>query len=178
MQKASKLIDNFLNVIIATALSLIVILVFTNVVLRYIFSSGIIWSQELSRYLFVWLVFIGAIAAFKENQHLAVDMLVRKLPKKLKKISIVVSYLLMLMILVLILQGSWEMTILNLDSTSPATGLPLSVIYVMGIVMSISMGFILLINLFRLLTNKVSVDELIPRNESEELIELHQEDRD
>ena len=56
-----------------------VILVFGNVVLRYGFNSGIAISEELSRWLLVWLTFLGAIVALREHAHLGVDTLVRAL---------------------------------------------------------------------------------------------------
>ena len=50
-----------------------VVLVFGNVVLRYGFNSGITVSEELSRWLLVWLTFLGAIVAVREHAHLGVD---------------------------------------------------------------------------------------------------------
>ena len=57
-----------------------VVLVFGNVVLRYAFNTGITVSEEVSRWLFVWLTFLGAIVAMQEHGHLGVDMLVARLP--------------------------------------------------------------------------------------------------
>lgn len=65
MNKISRILENSLNIIMATALAIMVVLVFGNVVLRYFFNSGITWSEEMSRYLFIWLTFLGAIGAFK-----------------------------------------------------------------------------------------------------------------
>ena len=90
-----------------------VVLVFGNVVLRYAFNSGITVSEELSRLLFVWLTFLGAIVALREHGHLGVDMLVKRLPPAGKKICLVVSQLLMLYVTWLFLQGSWEQTMIN-----------------------------------------------------------------
>ena len=61
-------------------LAVMVVLVFGNVVLRYGFNLGITVSEELSRLLFVWLTFLGAIVALREHGHLGVDMLVSRLP--------------------------------------------------------------------------------------------------
>jgi TRAP-type transport system small permease protein len=57
-----------------------VVLVFGNVVLRYGFNLGITVSEEISRWLFVWLTFLGAIVAMREHGHLGVDTLVKRLP--------------------------------------------------------------------------------------------------
>ena len=64
---------------IAAMLAVMVVLVFGNVVLRYVFNSGISVSEELSRWLFVWLTFLGAVVALHERAHLGSDMLVGRL---------------------------------------------------------------------------------------------------
>ena len=71
---------HLLKIAIALCLALMVVLVFGNVVLRYAFNMGITVSEELSRFLFVWLTFLGAIVAFREHGHLGVDMVVSRLP--------------------------------------------------------------------------------------------------
>lgn len=127
------------------------ILVFGNVVLRYIFNSGITWSEEMSRFLFVWLVFLGAIVALKENMHLGVDIVINALSRKVKKVVFIVSNLLVLYVLWLLLNGSWKMAVLNMDSKAPATGTPLGLVYGIGVVTSIGMAIIVLVNMFRML---------------------------
>ena len=77
-----KLIDGycqFIGYLIAAALAVMVVLVFGNVVMRYAFNSGFTVSEELSRWLFVWLTFLGAVIALRDNAHLGTDMLVGKL---------------------------------------------------------------------------------------------------
>ncbi len=74
-----RLIDGYcklLEWLIVIALATMVVLVFGNVVLRYAFNSGITVSEEVSRWLFVWLTFLGAIVALKEHGHLGTDMLI------------------------------------------------------------------------------------------------------
>ena len=85
-----------LKVAIALCLLAMVVLVFSNVVLRYVFNSGIATSEELSRWLLVWLTFLGAIVALRQHAHLGVDTLIRALPPKGKFVCFVASYLLML----------------------------------------------------------------------------------
>lgn len=154
MRKAGKALSSLLNFSIAGTLALMSLLVFLNVILRYVFNSGITWSEELSRFLFVWMVFLGAIAALKDNMHLAVTILLDRLPAKAKKFCLVLSHLLILFVLCLLLDGSWKMTVLNLDSKAPATGLPLAFVYGIGMVTGISMAVIVLRRLLRLLLNR------------------------
>ena len=80
MARIIDLYCQILKCVIAICLAVMVVLVFGNVVLRYVFNSGITMSEELSRWLMVWLTFLGAIVALREHAHLGVDTLVRALP--------------------------------------------------------------------------------------------------
>lgn len=171
MKKASSALSQLLNGVLAFALAAMSILVFVNVILRYAFNSGITWSEEMARFLFIWMTFLGAIAGLKDNDHLGVDMLIKKLPYKLKKVVFVISNLLVLYILWLVLDGSYKMTLLNMDSKAPATGLPMSFIYGTGIVTSIGMGMIVIYHLYRTLFKKATEEELSMTKESEELLD-------
>lgn len=155
-QKLSKFFNHVLNGAIAISLASMAILVFGNVILRYAFNSGITWSEEMSRFLFVWMVFFGAIAALKDNMHLGVDLLVNALPRPLKKGVFMVSNILVIYLLWLLLDGSWKMTVLNMDSAAPATGMPLAYVYGVGIIASVSMAAIILLNMYRVLFSKDS----------------------
>src|SRR2546423_506890 len=97
-----------LKVAIALCLAAMVVLVFSNVVLRYVFNSGIAMSEELSRWLLVWLTFLGAIVALRQHAHLGVDTLVRALPPRGRFICFMLSYLLMLYADALLTLGSWK----------------------------------------------------------------------
>jgi TRAP-type C4-dicarboxylate transport system permease small subunit len=163
---------HLLKIIIVLCLALMVVLVFGNVVLRYAFNMGLTTSEELSRFLFVWLTFLGAIVALREHGHLGVDMLVQRLPAGGKKICLIVSILLMLYITWLMLQGSWQQTVINLDVKSPAAGLSMGLLYGVGVVFAVSAVPILLYDLYRVLAGKMTEEELVMVKESEELEEL------
>lgn len=163
-----------LKAAIALCLALMVVLVFGNVVLRYAFNLGITSSEELSRLLFVWLTFLGAIVALREHGHLGVDILVRRLPATGKKVCLIVAHLLMLYATWLFLQGSWQQTLINISVKSPSVGLSMGLLYGVGIVFSVSAGAILLYDLYRIVTGKLSDEELVMVKESEELEELEE----
>lgn len=175
MGKLAEVTTKLMNYIIAVALSLMAIFVFGNVVLRYFFNSGLTWAEEVSRFLFIWLIFLGSILALKDNEHLGVDTLVRKLSLKGKKILFVVNNVLILVTLLLVLEGSWKLTLLNLDQSSPAIGLPYAYVYISGVVMSLGMGVIVAAKLYRLLTNKMDEDDLVMTTDSEEKTEFAQD---
>ena len=89
MERILDLYCAFLKAVIALCLAVMVVLVFGNVVLRYGFNSGIKISEELSRWLLVWLTFLGAIVAVREHSHLGVDSLVRMLSPAGKRICFI-----------------------------------------------------------------------------------------
>jgi len=115
-------IGHWLDSLTALFLAVMVVMVFGNVVLRYAFNSGIAVSEELSRWLFVWMTFIGAIVALKDHGHLGTDMLVARLSPMGRKICLVISQLLMLGITGMIFTGSLAQTKINLGVEAPVTG--------------------------------------------------------
>ncbi len=166
-----KLLDRYcrvLSVIMAGALALMVVLVFTNVVLRYVFNSGITVSEELSRWLFVWVTFLGAVVALHEGAHLGTDMLVSRLSVRGKKACLVLSHLLMLFICWLLFKGSYDQVVVNRATTSAAMEVSMAIFYMSGVVCAISGAVILLNHLWRLLRGELTEAELIGIRESEE----------
>lgn len=158
-----------LRAVIAVLLAAMVVLVFGNVVLRYGFNSGIAISEELSRWLFVWMVFLGAIIGMKEHAHLGVDTLVKVLPPAGRKLCYGLSHALMLYASVLLTEGSWKQAVLNWDTVAPASGLSVGLFYAAGIVFGASSCVILVYELYRLVTGQVAETDLIAVSESEDL---------
>ena len=166
-----KLIDGycqFLSYFIAAALALMVVLVFGNVFMRYAFNSGFSVSEELSRWLFVWLTFLGAVIALQEGAHLGTDTLVSRLPVGGKKLCLAVGHLLMLYICWLLFKGAWEQVVINRDSTSAAMEASMAWFYGCGLVFAVLAAVILLNRLWRLATGQLSEAELVGIRESEE----------
>ena len=157
-----------LEAVIAFCLALMVVLVFGNVFLRYAMNSGITLSEELSRWAFVWMTFLGAIVALKEHGHLGTDMLVSRLGPFGKKICLGASYVLMLFACWLLFKGAYEQALINLDSTSAVMEVSMAWIYLPGIVFAVLGGLILSAEFIRLLTGHVRDDDLVMIQESEE----------
>ena len=163
-----------LDALVVLALAIMVVLVFGNVVLRYAFNTGITVSEEVSRWLFVWLVFLGAIVALKEHAHLGSDMLVSRLPVAGKKICLVLGQLLMLYVTWLLFSGSLAQVRINWEVEAPVTGASVGIFYLAGVVFSVSAGVLLLRELWRTLSGQLRDDELVMVKESEEAAELEE----
>ncbi|WP_295987511.1 TRAP transporter small permease [uncultured Variovorax sp.] len=160
--------------LIAACLAVMVVLVFGNVVLRYGLNSGITVSEEVSRWLFIWITFLGALVALRERAHLGVDMVVAKLPPLGRKMCLGASQLLMLYVLWLLFEGCLAQTKINWDVEAPVTGASMAVVYASGLVFAVLAGMLLVIELVRLLTGRVADDELVAIQESEEAAVLAQ----
>ena len=167
----SKFVDRacgLIETVMVLLLALMVAMVFGNVVLRYVFNSGIAVSEELSRWLFVWMTFLGALVALKEHAHLGSDMLVSRLGVGGKRACLVVSQLLMLGVTWLVFSGSLAQARINWDVEAPVTGWPMAVVYAAGIVFAVPAALLLLRELVRTLSGRMRDDELVMVQESEE----------
>ena len=166
-----KLINQFcklLDGVIAVMLALMVVLVFGNVVLRYGFNSGINLSEELSRWLFVWMTFLGAVVAVNERGHLGTDMLVGRLGPTGKRVCLGLGYVLMLFVCWLLFKGSWEQMKVNFESTSAVMQVSMAWFYGAGAAFAVLAGVMLLRDLLKLLTGRVKDSELMMIQESED----------
>lgn len=118
--------QKFLDSLMALCLAIMASSVFLNVVLRYGFGSGLAASEELSRLLFVWMVFIGATAAYPAGEHMAFTSLVgalRKYPRAMTVMTLVIR-LLVVLGSGLIAWGAWLQVVVGMGSRSVVLGYP------------------------------------------------------
>jgi TRAP-type C4-dicarboxylate transport system permease small subunit len=164
-----------LEVLLVALLLAMVAMVFGNVVLRYGFNSGITFSEELSRWAFVWMTFLGAIVALKENGHLGTDMLVARLGPTGKRVCLAIAEMLMLYAVWLILSGSWSQVKISVDVEAPVTGWSMAWLLSAGVVFAVSAAVLHALKLGKLFTGKLRDDELVTVQESEDLAHVKTE---
>jgi TRAP-type C4-dicarboxylate transport system permease small subunit len=168
----NRIIDWYFRVLrafIAACLAVMVVLVFGNVVLRYAFNSGITVSEELSRWVFVWLTFMGAVVALRDHAHLGMDSVVSRLPAWGKKACFIASNVLMLYCVYLFFVGSWEQAVINIGNMAPATGLSTGWFYYsVGVLFSAMAALLLLRNVWQAISGKLAEHDLIQVRESED----------
>jgi TRAP-type C4-dicarboxylate transport system permease small subunit len=165
-----------LELLVAAMLTVMVVLVFGNVVLRYAFNSGITVSEELSRWLFVWLTMLGAVIAIARHGHLGTDVLVSRLGLAGKKVCAALAHLLMLYVTWLLLRGLWEQTQINMNVAAPATGWPVGIVYLAGIVFALSAIVLLAINGVAALRSRGDDAALVMVRDSEDLARVEPPD--
>jgi TRAP-type C4-dicarboxylate transport system permease small subunit len=155
--------------LIAAFMAGMVVLVFGNVTLRYGFNSGITLSEELSRWLFVWMTFLGAIVALRSHEHLGTDILVGRLGPKGKKICMGISQLLMLFVCWLLLKGAYQQAVINWTSTSAVMEVSLSWLYFPGIIFAVLGGLLIALDFFKLITGQKNSENMTMFQESEDV---------
>ncbi len=164
MQALQHVIDGFfrlLELLIVVFMVAMVVMVFGNVVLRYGFNSGIDISDEMARYCFVWLTYIGAMVAMREGAHLGVDSLVKRLSLTGKKAALFTSEALMLLCNALFVLGTWKMHELQVSNVSPVVGLSMIWIYGVGYVVGAVMAIFNLRVMWRIVTGRITESELV-----------------
>jgi TRAP-type transport system small permease protein len=153
-----KLAIRWLEHFLVVGLSVMGLMVFANVVLRYVFDTGIAVTEEVSRFIFVWLTFVGATVAMFEGLHLGVDAVINALPTPMRTVCQVIARLLMLSCCVALLIGSWTQTRLNIHNVAALSGIPVALMYSAGMFASIIMAGIILKELW-LIMNGAKVEE-------------------
>lgn len=154
MKSVADLLERITEWIMAAMLAIMVGLVFSNVVLRYIFSSGIVAAEEIARLMFVWLVFLGATVALRHQRHLGLEILQSRLPFKVRRACAVISHLMILYALYLFVQGSWIQLLIGMETFSTVLRFPMAIYAAAGFFPAIAMALIVLANLWRIVTNQ------------------------
>lgn len=149
-----------LEKLMVVLLACMVIMVFGNVVLRWTVNSGIDVSEEMSRFFFVWLTFIGAVVVARENAHLGVDALVGRLGPKGRLVCMVASDLLILFCCAVFFWGTHRQAGINATNIAPVTGISMLWVFGVGYFTSVAIGLMTLARLVRALLGKVPEAEL------------------
>lgn len=158
----------FLTAVIVALLVAMVVLVFGNVVLRYAANSGITVSEEMSRWFFVWMTFLGAVVGLQERAHLGTDLLVGRLGRSGKRACLLISQLLMLGVSWLIFQGSLAQARISWDVEAPVSGLSMAWLSGVGVVFAVLTAPMLLLDLWRTVTNQMTDADLVMVQEGED----------
>jgi TRAP-type transport system small permease protein len=158
-----------IEALLAMMLAAMVIMVFGNVVLRYAFNSGIVISEELARFFFVWITFIGAVVAMRDGTHLGMDTFVRALSRRGRIVCFVLSHGLILICCAMLFWGTWLQHEVNATTMAPVTGIPMIWVYGVSYVTALGIGMQMLVKLWRVFTGQIRDDELVDIADSEEI---------
>lgn len=138
------------------------VLIFVQVVMRYVFSASLTWSEELARYLFIWLVYFSVSYTAKREKHIRIDAALMLFPKKMRPyIEILSEVLILLLSIFIVVTAVTVVHKIQLSGQhSPALGLPMYLVYSAPLIGFILTGFRTLQTVIKKVKNlKVGVDE-------------------
>ena len=166
-----------LEVVMVICMVVMLVMVFGNVVLRLFFNTGIDLSEEIPRFAFVWMTFLGAIVGMRRRAHLGVDMLVQVLPVFGRKVCWGISQAVMLVCCLYITYGTWLQHDIIQGNASPVAQISMLWVFGVSYVTGVSISIICASNLLRLFAGKVDENELIDVHEEgmSEALETEQE---
>jgi TRAP-type transport system small permease protein len=140
------------EVILVLLLAGMVAMVFTNVVLRYGFNLNLPGLEEMSRYFFVWLTFVGAVLTFREHGHIGVEALVKRFGRRGRLVLMLITNVIIVGCMGVLFYGTWLQHDINATMFAPISRI--SMIWVFGIAYftSIGIGLIAVMRIVRILT--------------------------
>jgi TRAP-type C4-dicarboxylate transport system permease small subunit len=154
-----------LEVVMVLCLAVMLVMVFGNVVLRLFFNTGIDLSEEIPRFAFVWMTFLGAIVGMRRRAHLGVDIVVQMLPTLGRRVCWGISQTVMLVCCVYIVYGTYLQHDIIKGNASPVAQLSMLWVFGVSYITGSAIAVICASNLLRLLAGKVADDELIDVHE-------------
>jgi len=125
LEVISRIIDKTLSYVVAVLLVAMSAIVFGNVISRYFLDTTWGWYEEVSRFMLIWIVFLGAVIALIKGDHLSIDLLLFVLSPRACRVAAVLTDMLMLVALAIMFQGAWEMAIDSLQSGWVASSVPI-----------------------------------------------------
>ena len=151
--------------VMVLCLALMLVMVFGNVVLRLFFNTGIDLSEEIPRYAFVWMTFLGAIVGMRKRAHLGVDIVVQALPRLGRRVCWGISQAIMLICCLYIVYGTYMQHDIIRGNASPVAQISMLWVFGVSYLTGTAIALICAANLLRLFAGQVGDDELIDVHE-------------
>lgn len=126
---AREILDNFEELVAGIALVIVVILVLYGVFNRYVLAQPSVWAPELAGLVFTWAVFLGASAAWKRNMHIRIDVIVKCLHPKARKIVRIITDIIIVAFLAYATYLAIRISISSYVRLSPVLRVPFTYVY-------------------------------------------------
>ncbi|MBM4305574.1 MAG: TRAP transporter small permease [Deltaproteobacteria bacterium] len=130
LERISKRLNEVVKHLAAFLLAAMTILVFSQVLFRYLLEVPLDWSEELSTFTFVWMALLGASVGLKRNEHPRLDLFFNFFPKGMQKIvTVLCNFAILFMLMVLFVYG-WKLTVSMKSQLTAALQYSVSFVYV------------------------------------------------
>lgn len=157
MTKVEKIITDIMGYLIAVLIFIMMIDIFAEVIVRYVLHTALSFSEELGRYLFVWIVFIGMARCVAYEKHVALDLLPRALKGNAKRILLIIIDILQLIFFYAVTRGGIALYQIGLRQKSATMRLPMNLVYLCIPICGIFSIYFLVMHLIGLFRNKTEV---------------------
>lgn len=137
------------EVLLIALLAVTSIIVFAQVIMRFVFQNSLTWSEELARYLFIWMIYIGVSYGIRNHSHLKVDALDALFGPRGRLITDIIVQLLLLAFIATMTWFGWNI-VLRATRLSAAMSMPMRYVYLAPVV-----GFAL--SIIRLIQNLIAM---------------------
>lgn len=139
MRQVLKVLNNIEKVLVTVSMSLMVIFIFIQVFTRYVMSDALAWTEEASRYLFIWLIFLSIGISFVEKKHISIDIIMDRIPIKAQKVLQQSIYILLMALSVFFLVQGIELVdkMQSFNQKSATLQIPMWIVYA-----SLPVGFL------------------------------------
>lgn len=125
----SNALDNIVKKIISVLLMLMTVVLFSQVIARYVMGTGLSWSEELVRYICIWLVYLGTTCATKDGSQIAVTALEEALPISSKRVLSIIQSIITAAYIILLFWIGYKILGVAQMQKSPNMAIPMNIIY-------------------------------------------------
>lgn len=122
-------VQNGILILTTIILAVMITVIFVQVITRYVFFYSLPWSEELSRYLFVWMIFLGVNLAVRDDLQIRIDVLDHYVHGRGKKALRIFQHVCSFAIAMILIYSSFKMVENGFRQTSPAMQIPMAFVY-------------------------------------------------
>lgn len=130
MKTFDEFLYKFARGICGLLMAAMLVLIFSQVMARYVFQYSLTWSEEIGRYIFVWITFLGAAVAYRSGSHVALDLLCNVLSGVPRKILVLVNDILVVALASAVTYSGYKLFLLGMRQKSPALKIPMQWVYI------------------------------------------------
>jgi TRAP-type C4-dicarboxylate transport system permease small subunit len=155
LEKLQDISEKITKYLLFFIMAVIIIAVFLQVFARVFVLVPMVWTEELARYAFIWMVFLGASIGVKKHMHFSLTFVIDKFPSFLKKsIKISITSLIFIAVIVMLIQGTRYTLFTGLKSSAPHLGISMAFIFSAIPVSALLMLLYLVIDIKKLILAK------------------------
>jgi TRAP-type C4-dicarboxylate transport system permease small subunit len=126
MERISNILNRFSEIALCSIISIMAVVVFAEVIFRYVLLLPLFWTEEFARYCLVWSSLLGAGVALKRGEHIAVTFFTDKLPNQARSAASLCARISIFALLAVIFWGGLHLVLITRHQLSPAMRVPMS----------------------------------------------------